>query len=65
MTVPVPPVGDESPHAAQMPDGLPLASGSCVSLWLDTVQGDPLLDYRSKQWPSEAEVVIIGSGVGH
>ena len=44
--------------------GLPLAKGMSLSLWLQTVRCDKLLDHRSTEAvPSSAEVVIVGSGV--
>lgn len=44
--------------------GFPLQSGASLSLWLQTVRANPLLDHRSTpQLPKSAEIVIIGSGV--
>ncbi|KIR71019.1 hypothetical protein I310_05433 [Cryptococcus deuterogattii CA1014] len=44
--------------------GLPLESGFCLSLWLQTVRNSPLLNHRTtEELPKEAEVVIIGSGI--
>jgi len=44
--------------------GFPRPSGQSLSYWLQGVRCDPLLDHRStKDLPSEADTVIIGSGV--
>ena len=44
--------------------GLPLAENMSLSLWLQTVRHDPLLDTRTTpELPKEADVVVIGSGV--
>ncbi|ODN77772.1 hypothetical protein L202_04902 [Cryptococcus amylolentus CBS 6039] len=69
-TTPLPPVGGEAtqtslPTPPQHPTtGLPLDSGFSLSLWLQTVRNNPLLDHRSTEsLPAEAEVVVIGSGI--
>ncbi|WVQ77774.1 hypothetical protein IAR50_007464 [Cryptococcus sp. DSM 104548] len=50
-----------SPHARP---GLPLAQGMSLSHWQQTTRSNPLLNERTTQeLPSEAEVVIIGSGI--
>lgn len=64
----VPPVGTEgqpgSADKAQSSTSFPLEQGMSISLWLETVRGNPLLDHRSTpDLPSTADVVIIGSGV--
>ncbi|WVW79257.1 hypothetical protein I302_101224 [Kwoniella bestiolae CBS 10118] len=65
----LPPVGMEhssisDPQLDDEVTGLPLESGMSLSHWLATVRSNPLLDYRSSETlPSEADVVIIGSGI--
>ena len=64
-----PPVGaegvKENGDAAAEWTSLPLSSGMSSSLWLETVRNNPLLDHRTTpQLPNNADVVIIGSGVG-
>ncbi|KAJ7584443.1 DAO-domain-containing protein [Mycena floridula] len=45
-------------------NGLPLEEGMSLSLWLQGVRANPLLNHRSThKLPHEAEVVIIGSGL--
>lgn len=69
----LPPVGNEA-VAAQVDEAeacipastntFPLAEGMCLSYWLQGVRSNPLLDHRSSDdIPTEADVVIIGSGV--
>lgn len=44
--------------------GFPRQTGQSLSYWLQGVRCDPLLDHRStEELPSEADTVIIGSGV--
>ncbi|WVR06122.1 hypothetical protein IAU60_003152 [Kwoniella sp. DSM 27419] len=44
--------------------GRPLVEGMSLSLWLQTVRNNPLLDHRTtEQLPTDADVVIIGSGI--
>lgn len=48
--------------------GFPRPTGQSLSYWLQGVRCDPLLDNQStEELPSEADTVIIGSGVsiGH
>ena len=64
----VPPVGTEgqsgSTDKARPSTAYPLEHGMSVSLWLETVRNNPLLDHRTTpELPATAEVVIIGSGV--
>lgn len=64
----VPPVGTEgqsgSTDKARPSTAYPLEHGMSVSLWLETVRNNPLLDQRTTpELPATAEVVIIGSGV--
>lgn len=65
----VPAVGGEATAQGEIQNGrhmtgLPLESGFCLSLWLQTVRNNPLLNHRTtEELPKEAEVVIIGSGV--
>lgn len=58
---------DASSAAGPSYTGRPLEKGACLSYWLQNVRCDPLLDHRTTEnLPSEADVVIIGSGVsGH
>jgi hypothetical protein len=52
-------------HYDGLPDsGFPKRVNYSVSHWLQSVQGDPLLDHRTTpRLPPSADVVIIGSGV--
>ncbi|WVO24383.1 uncharacterized protein IAS62_005749 [Cryptococcus decagattii] len=65
----VPAVGGEATAQGEIKNGrhmtgLPLESGFCLSLWLQTVRNNPLLNHRTtEELPKEAEVVIIGSGI--
>lgn len=65
----IPAVGSEATTQGEVQNGrqmtaLPLESGFCLSLWLQTVRNNPLLNHRTTdELPREAEVVIIGSGV--
>lgn len=65
----IPAVGSEATAQGEVQSGrqmtgLPLESGFCLSLWLQTVRNNPLLNHRTtEELPKEAEVVIIGSGV--
>ncbi|WVQ82459.1 hypothetical protein IAT38_004588 [Cryptococcus sp. DSM 104549] len=66
----IPAVGSEAISTSEAAAGgkaytsLPLESGMCLSLWLQTVRNNPLLDHRTtEKLPTEAEVVIIGSGI--
>nr|KIR84852.1 hypothetical protein I308_05028 [Cryptococcus tetragattii IND107] len=65
----VPAVGGEATAQGEIQNGrhmtgLPLESGFCLSLWLQTVRNNPLLNHRTtEELPKEAEVVIIGSGI--
>jgi hypothetical protein len=44
--------------------GFPRPTGQSLSYWLQGVRCDPLLDHRStEELPTEADTVIIGSGV--
>jgi glycine/D-amino acid oxidase-like deaminating enzyme len=44
--------------------GFPKQGGQSLSYWLQQVRCDPLLDYRTAETlPSEADTVIIGSGI--
>jgi hypothetical protein len=44
--------------------GFPKRANYSISHWLQSVQGDPLLDHRTTSaLPTSADVVIIGSGV--
>ncbi|EFX01761.1 FAD dependent oxidoreductase superfamily [Grosmannia clavigera kw1407] len=44
--------------------GFPKATGSSMSYWLLSAQGDQLLDYRTTDTlPETADIVIIGSGM--
>lgn len=46
--------------------GFPKPTGMSMSYWLLSAQGDPLLDHRTTATlPETADVVVIGSGVGH
>ncbi|WWC99984.1 hypothetical protein V866_006893 [Kwoniella sp. B9012] len=65
----LPPVGDEgtgrsSKLEKQIPrTGRPLEVGMSLSLWLQTVRNNPLLNHRTTEdLPKTADVVIIGSG---
>ncbi|WVW82635.1 hypothetical protein I302_104646 [Kwoniella bestiolae CBS 10118] len=65
----LPPVGDEGTGSSselekQIPrTGRPLEEGMCLSLWLQTVRNNPLLNHRTTEaLPKSADVVIIGSG---
>lgn len=63
---PNPETGDEAASAHAITDyfGFPKQDGSSQSYWLQSVQGDPLLDHRTtSELPSSADIVIIGSGV--
>lgn len=45
-------------------NGFPKRSGQSLSYWLQQVRCDPLLNHRTaKDIPSEADTVIIGSGI--
>lgn len=63
--------GESAPDAGTAYTGRPLEKGMCLSYWLQNVRCDPLLDHRTfdqqalDALPSEADVVIIGSGVSH
>ncbi|EAL17431.1 hypothetical protein CNBM2350 [Cryptococcus deneoformans B-3501A] len=65
----IPAVGSEATTQGEVQNGrqmtaLPLESGFCLSLWLQTVRNNPLLNHRTTdELPREAEVVIIGSGI--
>ncbi|OWZ50580.1 hypothetical protein C368_06725 [Cryptococcus neoformans 125.91] len=65
----IPAVGSEATAQGEVQSGrqmtgLPLESGFCLSLWLQTVRNNPLLNHRTtEELPKEAEVVIIGSGI--
>lgn len=44
--------------------GFPKRTNYSISHWLQSVQGDPLLDHRTTpELPASADIVIIGSGV--
>ncbi|WWD09710.1 hypothetical protein V865_007838 [Kwoniella europaea PYCC6329] len=65
----LPPVGDEgtgrsSKLEKQIPrTGRPVEVGMSLSLWLQTVRNNPLLNHRTtEELPKTADVVIIGSG---
>lgn len=50
--------------AFQNSAGFPKSGTQRKSLWLQSVQGDALLNYRSTpDLPATADIVIIGSGV--
>ncbi|GBE83026.1 DAO-domain-containing protein [Sparassis crispa] len=60
MTSEPPSTGPDTPASTEWP----LPEGSSLSLWLQCVRANPLLDYRSVETlPTEADVVIIGSGI--
>ncbi|KAL2867297.1 NAD(P)/FAD-dependent oxidoreductase [Aspergillus lucknowensis] len=57
---------EESPSTISTHDrhGFPKEGHYSLSYWLQGVQGDPLLNYRTTpELPSSADVVIIGSGM--
>ncbi|WWC58905.1 uncharacterized protein I303_101450 [Kwoniella dejecticola CBS 10117] len=65
----LPPVEDEGTGRSNALDGKPvktgrpLESGMSLSIWLQTVRNNPLLNHRSTtDLPQTADVVIIGSG---
>ncbi|WVQ72711.1 hypothetical protein IAR50_002271 [Cryptococcus sp. DSM 104548] len=67
-TATLPPVGDEATRTSPPPQppttGKPLNSGFSLSHWLQTVRNNPLLDHRTTDsLPTEADVVVIGSGI--
>ncbi|WRT64413.1 uncharacterized protein IL334_001345 [Kwoniella shivajii] len=66
----LPPVGDEgtgrNARLEKQPayTGRPLMEGMSLSLWLQTVRNNPLLNHRTTEdLPEEADVVVIGSGI--
>ncbi|WWC66135.1 uncharacterized protein I206_100035 [Kwoniella pini CBS 10737] len=65
----LPPVGDEGTGKSSalegkpIKTGRPLETGMSLSLWLQTVRNNPLLNHRTTEdLPQSADVVIIGSG---
>jgi len=59
---------EKGPKAALEEDvgyiSLPRVDGMSLSLWQETTRTNPLIDHRTTaDLPSQADVVIIGSGV--
>jgi hypothetical protein len=53
-----------SAQATRERTGFPMQGGQSLSYWLQQVRCDPLLDHRTtEELPSEADTVVIGSGV--
>ncbi|KAL2825000.1 FAD dependent oxidoreductase [Aspergillus cavernicola] len=53
-----------SPNIAQERYGFPKQGKYSLSYWLQGVQRDPLLNYRSTpEFPSSVDIVVIGSGM--
>ncbi|WWC86544.1 uncharacterized protein L201_001421 [Kwoniella dendrophila CBS 6074] len=66
----LPPVGDEGTGTSKALDdqpittGRPLEKGMSLSLWLQSVRNNPLLNHRTtEELPKTADVVVIGSGI--
>ena len=46
--------------------GFPKRDNYSISYWLQSVQGDPLLDHRTTpELPPSSDIVVIGSGVSN
>lgn len=53
-----------SPPTDQTRTGFPKQDGQSLSYWLQQVRSDPLLDHRtSETLPTDADTVIVGSGI--